>query len=66
MAFPHDAVTEIVLWFFLTVPWVGMQCVIVVYPDHAHFLSEHSLVYAFTLRILSKFGSSMSHLPHKD
>ena len=23
-----------VLWLFLTVQWVGMQCVIVVYPDH--------------------------------
>ena len=26
-----------VLWLFLTVPWVGLQCVIVVFPDHAHF-----------------------------
>ena len=25
-----------VLWFFLAVPWVGMQCVIVVFPDHTH------------------------------
>ena len=23
-----------VLWLFLMVPWVGLQCVIVVYPDH--------------------------------
>ena len=22
----------------LTVPWVGLQCVIVVFPDHTHFL----------------------------
>ena len=27
-----------VLWLFLTVPWVGMQCVIVVLPDHTHLL----------------------------
>ena len=27
-----------VLWFFLTVPWVGLQYVIVVFPDHTHFL----------------------------
>ena len=27
-----------VLWLFLTVPWVGLQCVIVVFPDHTHFL----------------------------
>ena len=25
-----------VLWFFLTVPCVGLQCVIVVFPDHTH------------------------------
>ena len=24
------------LWLFLTVPWVGLQCVIVVFPDHTH------------------------------
>ena len=23
-----------VLWLFLTVPWVGLQCVIVVFPDN--------------------------------
>ena len=22
------------------VPWVGLQCVIVVFPDHTHFLFE--------------------------
>ena len=22
----------------LTVPWVGLQCVIVVFPDHTHYL----------------------------
>ena len=27
-----------VLWLFLTVLWVGLQCVIVVFPDHTHFL----------------------------
>ena len=25
-----------VLWLFLTVPWVGLPCVIVVFPDHTH------------------------------
>ena len=25
-----------VLWLFLTVPWVCLQCVIVEYPDHTH------------------------------
>ena len=27
-----------VLWFFLTMPWVSLQCVIVVFPDHTHLL----------------------------
>ena len=25
-----------VLWLFLTVSWVGLQCVIVVFPDQTH------------------------------
>ena len=31
-------VTVGVLWLFLAVPWVGMQCVIVVFTDHTRFL----------------------------
>ena len=31
-------VTVNVPWLFLTVPWVGLQCVIVVFTDHAHLL----------------------------
>ena len=31
-----------VLWLFLTVPWVGLQCVIVVFPDHTHLLFDKS------------------------
>ena len=27
-----------VLLLFLTVPWVGLRCVIVVFPDHNHLL----------------------------
>ena len=26
------------LWLLLMVPWVGLQCVIVVFPDHTHLL----------------------------
>ena len=29
-------VTINVLWLFLTVPWVGLMCVIVVFPEHYH------------------------------
>ena len=32
-------VTINVLLLFLTVPWVGLQCVIVVMPDHTHISS---------------------------
>ena len=31
-------VTINVLWLFLRVLWVGLQCVIVVFPDHTHLL----------------------------
>ena len=27
-----------VLWLFLAVPWVGLQYVIVLFPDHTHLL----------------------------
>ena len=26
------------LWLFLTVQWVGLRCVIVVFPDHTHLI----------------------------
>ena len=35
-------VTVNVVWLFLTVPWVGLQCVIVVFPDHTHLLFSHA------------------------
>ena len=28
-----------VLWLLLTVPWVGLQCVIVVFPKHTYLLT---------------------------
>ena len=31
-------VTVYILWLFLTVPWVGLQCVIEVWPDHTYLL----------------------------
>ena len=31
-------VTVYVLWLFLTVPWVGLKYVIVVFPDHTHLV----------------------------
>ena len=29
-----------VLWLFITVAWVGLWCVIVVFPDHTHLLLD--------------------------
>ena len=29
-------VTVNILWLFLVVQWVGLQCVIVMFPDHTH------------------------------
>ena len=40
--------TASVLWLFLTVPWVSIQYVIVVFPDHIH------LFCLFFLSILNK------------
>ena len=34
----RNVVTKHVLWLFLTVPWDGQQCVIVVFPDHTHLV----------------------------
>ena len=35
----------IVVWCFLAVPWVCLQFVIVVFPDHSHLLFLHSPFY---------------------
>ena len=37
-------VTVNVLWLFLKVPWVGLHNVIVVFPDHTHFLGHEQKV----------------------
>ena len=31
-------VTVNIMWLLLTVPWAGLLCVIVVFPDHTHLL----------------------------
>ena len=38
-----------VLWLFLMVPWVGLQCVIVVFRFHTHLLFDR----AFAAQIAS-------------
>ena len=33
----------IVVWLFLAVPWVCLQFVIVVFPDHTHFFLLYTM-----------------------
>ena len=42
-----------VLWLFLTVPKVGLQCVFVVFPDHTH-LFFFSIMFTETLAKYNK------------
>ena len=44
-------VTVNVLLLFLTVPWVGIQYVIVVFPDHTHLLYDKKNDFAVALFI---------------
>ena len=44
----YHRVTVSVLWLFLAVSWVGLQCVIMAFPDHTHilfYLRDHAVVY---------------------
>ena len=34
-----------ILWLFLAVPWVGLQCAIVAFPDHTHLIFELMFVF---------------------
>ena len=36
-------VTLNVVWLFLMVPWICLQCAIVVFPGHTHFLNASSI-----------------------
>ena len=42
-------ITINVLWLFPTVPWVALQCVIVVFPDQTHLHFYH----LFKIRIIN-------------
>ena len=47
----RTVVTIYVLWLFLTLPWIGVQCVIVVFTDHTHLrIVEHYKSYLVVLR----------------
>ena len=38
-------------WLFLTMPWAGLQCVVVVFPDHTHLLFFWSKVWIFSFSV---------------
>ena len=42
LLFYRCSVTINVLWLFLMVPWVGLQYLIVVFPDHTHLLFNNT------------------------
>ena len=44
-------VTVSVLWDFLIKPWVGLLCVIVVFPDHTHFVQQESSIFYVQLGV---------------
>ena len=46
-----------VLLLFLTVPWVGLQCVILVFSDHTHLLLSYSSI---LLRFSKRVGYGLS------
>ena len=47
----------IVVWLFLAVPWVGLQCIIVVFPDHTHlpFSNERADLLALVCGVYCEF-----------
>ena len=57
----------IVVWLFLAVPLVSLQCVIVVFPDHTHYFWVFSqlwllMLYLFLLVVPVVAGFSLSSL----
>ena len=50
--------TVSVLWLFLTVPWIGLQCLIVIFPDHTHLPSHCPIFSPITYNHNQLFVSS--------
>ena len=49
--------TVSVLWLFLTVPWVGLQCVIVAFPDHTDHLGVQIRTKVLRLNCLQRLSA---------
>ena len=46
----------IVLCLFIKVPWVGLQCVIVAFPDHIHLLFGSGAGFDIVFCVLSSLA----------
>ena len=46
-------VTINVLWLFLTVPWVGLQCTMVEFPNHPHLRYYYNMFGMFLFSNIS-------------
>ena len=63
----HGVLPAIVMWLFLAVLWVGMQCVSVVFPDQTHFLlvlkaklaAVHVALSVVSVKVLSDLHCTM-------
>ena len=59
-------VTVIVLWHFLMVPWSGLQCVIVVFPDQNHLLFWSSSINKLWVHLVNSNKSSLSNQSYQN
>ena len=46
------------MWLFLAVAYVGLQCVIVVFPDHTHLIFVQQCTWRAFYLIVPKYGIS--------
>ena len=52
----------IVVWLFLTIPWICLQFVIMIFPDHTHLLFILEEVFEFVSSVSVCYFSSIVQL----
>ena len=50
------------MWLFLTVSWAGLQCVIMLFPDHTHFFMDAHTVHAENQADFRAGYSTLDHI----
>ena len=58
-----------VLWLFLTVPWVGLQYVFVVFPDHLTYflrLESYKIIEGYTIHLPLRYKRTILPLRSAD